>query len=379
MAASAPRTPITWGVALRVLGRATANYVEDGCTHISASVSYFALFSIFPITLLAVSVFGIVIRDPEIQRDVLDYLVEAIPVSAPSVDDSLRGVATLGPTFTVLSLLGTVWAASALTTAVRRGVNVAFDVDDSRPMLRGKLIDYAALPVLGLILLASVVLNAVWRVMRTNADIAALDRFPLLWEAGALLITLGLTFLAFLYLYRVLPNRTVRLEYLAPGALVAAVGFQVATQGFSVYVANIANYDVVYGSLGGVVALLFWVYVSANIMLFGAEVAAEVPHVMEGRSRHGRADALEVDWRQATWQLVRGLVLSPVAEEPTDSPRARRRARAAARAPGGEAPPAPRAPAGPPVDAPAEGSGPDDPTGTGTGTGSGTGTGTGTG
>lgn len=329
MATTAARRPFSWGTVLRVLGRATANYVEDGCTQLSASISYFALFSIFPITLLGVSIFGIVIRDAAVQQDVLDYLVDAIPVSAPSVEKSLRNVATLGPTFTIVSIVGTVWAASALITSVRRGVNIAFDIDDSRPLLRGKLVDYAALPVLGMILLAAIALNGAWRVVRINTEIGVIERFPLLWELGTITITLGLTFLAFLYLYRVLPQRTDRLQHLAPGALVAALAFQVVTQGFSIYVANFAAYDVVYGSLGGVIALLFWVYLSANILLFGAEVAAEVPHVLAGRSRHGYADSDEIDWGAATWELLRGLVIAPGSQELSQGPRARRRAHAA--------------------------------------------------
>jgi membrane protein len=68
---------------------------------------------------------------------------------------------------------------------------------------------------------------------------------------------------------------------------------------------------VVYGSLGGVIALLFWVYLTANIMLFGAEVTAEVPHVLREEPRHGHAGSDEGNWRASMWALARGLVLTP--------------------------------------------------------------------
>ena len=71
---------------------------------------------------------------------------------------------------------------------------------------------------------------------------------------------------------------------------------------------------VVYGSLGGVIALLFWVYLTANIMLFGAEITAEVPHVLNEEPRHGHPGSDEGSWRSSAWALLRGLVLAPGVE-----------------------------------------------------------------
>ena len=90
-----------------------------------------------------------------------------------------------------------------------------------------------------------------------------------------------------------------------------SLGIEVAKQGFAFYLAGFASYDVVYGSLGGVFALLFWVYLSANILLFGAEVAAELPHVLREEPRHGHAGATEANWRGSLLAVLRGLVLAP--------------------------------------------------------------------
>jgi membrane protein len=101
-----------------------------------------------------------------------------------------------------------------------------------------------------------------------------------------------------------------------PGALVAALAFEAAKTGFAAYIAHSGEYQVVYGSLGGLIALLFWVYVSANIMLFGAELAAELGHVMRGEPRHGHALADEGDWRHSLLTMLRGLVFAPEDERP---------------------------------------------------------------
>ena len=106
----------------------------------------------------------------------------------------------------------------------------------------------------GLLLLASFVLTGAWSVVQAGAG----DRFEglaWLWSAGAVAIPVLLTFFTFLFLFWLLPHQLVRLRHIWPGALVAALGVEVVKQGFAFYLSNVTNYDVVYGSLGGVIAL----------------------------------------------------------------------------------------------------------------------------
>jgi hypothetical protein len=130
-----------------------------------------------------------------------------------------------------------------------------------------------------------------------------------LWDAGAIAIPLLLSFLMFLFIYWLLPNRHVELRYTWPGALIAAVAFEAVKFGFTIYLANFNDYEI-YGSLAGAMVLLFWVFVSSNIMLFGAEVANEIPHVLHEEPRHGFEED-EGDWRSSLWSFIRGLALAP--------------------------------------------------------------------
>ncbi len=314
-----------WLVSTRVLRRAMMNFAEDRGTHMAASISYFALLSMFPLALLAVSIFGIVLRDADVQARVLEAIVDALPVEETSIEDSLRAVASGGPTLTIVSLVGAIWTAGALSRAIRSSINVAFDVKRPRPPLRGILVDYSLLPVVGVLFLGSFLVTAAWRVIQVQTD----ERMgflggqsSLLWDAGALAIPAALSFLTFLFLYWLLPNLPVRLRDIWPGALVAALGVEALKHGFAFYLANFANYDVVYGSLGGVIALRLWVYLSANILLIGAEVAAEVPQVLHEEPRHGHAGATETDrdWRASLLTVLRGLVLVPEEEAGTAVP-----------------------------------------------------------
>ena len=311
-------------IALLVLRRATANFVEDRATQMAAGISYFALFSIFPFVLLAFAIFGIVLRDEGLQQDVIAEIIDALPIEDESIVSAVTNLADQGTTIGVFALLGTFWAASALSAALRSALNVTFEVGDKRALVRGKLLDLTVLPALGLLFLASLVLSTVWRVAQAEfSDRGIFEELTPLWELGAIGIPGLISFVGFLFLYWFLPNRPLQFRYLWPGALIAAIGFEAAKFGFTIYLANFGNYDVVYGSLGGVITLLVWVYLSANIMLFGAEVAAEVPHVLHGEERHGIAGALDVDWRRSLPVLLRGLIFGPGGDAMRDEPGAR--------------------------------------------------------
>jgi len=306
-----------------VLGRAASNFAEDRGTQLAASISYFTLFSLFPATLLAVSVFGIVLRNEEIQNRVLTAIIDYLPVEGSTVADSLRDVADLGPTVTVLSLIGAFWTSGALSAAIRQALNQVFEVQRRRPLLRAKLIDFVILPVIAVPFFGGVVLTGVWRFFEQELDDrwGILDgRFSWTWDVGAVLIPLVLSFITFALLYRLAPNRSLPFRFILPGALFAALAFEGLKAGFAFYLQSLGDYSV-YGSLGSVIVLLFWIYLTANILIFGGEISAEWPHVLHGESRHGHAQlGPEPDLKRSVFNFVRGLVL--VAEE--DQPRVSR-------------------------------------------------------
>ncbi len=318
MTASRPRRIWTWRTPFEVLRRALVSFNEDRATLLAAAISYYAVFSLFPLVTLGVAVFGIFLRSESLQEAVLEAIVGTIPVDSPAIESSIREVARLGPTLTVVALIAMTWSATGLSGAVRRSVTIVFNVHKSRPMLRAKAIDYLALPIIGLAFLASFVLTAVWRFIEANFR----EEFPFfggrletVWALGAIAIPAVLTFFVFLFLYWLLPNRRVNAWHLVPGAALAAFGFELVKQVFAMYVANFTNFDVVYGSLASLMALLFWIFISANVFLFGAEVASETSHVLLAEPRHGYeeepSDGREPGLRTAVWAFLRGLVFQP--------------------------------------------------------------------
>lgn len=299
-----------------IFQRASVNFVEDRGTHMAAAIAYYGLFSLFPLVTLMVSIVGIVLRNEARRELVIQALVDALPVDAAGISDSIFAVANRGPTLTLVAGIATLWAASALLSVVRSSLHVAFAADRWVPPLRAKALDLILAPLAGAAVLLSLTVTTSWRVLQglfeTRLPFLG-DRLGWAWDLGAELLPPTMVFLGFLAAYRVLPGRRTPIRYLWGGALVATAGFELVKFGFALYITNVGNYDVIYGSIGGVVALLFWVYLSANMLLVGAAVAAETAHVMRGEPRHGRVrpPARERDWRTALGQFLVGLVMAP--------------------------------------------------------------------
>ena len=161
-----------------------------------------------------------------------------------------------------------------MMAALRAALNQAWDVEDARPLLKGKLVDFALVLVIGTISLASLALTIAVRCLTTSAAAPGWAG----WIAG-ICLPLGVAFLVVLSLYRLVPAADVRVPDVWPASVAVSVLLVVLQNLFAIYVSNFGHYNAVYGSLGAVVAFMLFVYLAANIFLFGAALASEWPRV----------------------------------------------------------------------------------------------------
>ena len=154
------------------------------------------------------------------------------------------------------------------------GINAVRRITRTRPFLRERLIDFGLVLGAGLLMMIFLFATPLPGLFREITEYFVPDEAHIarefIWYLAAQLTSLFLTFLTFLVLYRYLPNTGVRFSDVWVGALVAAGAFEGAKWGFVWYVRTFSIYNFVYGSVGAVMALLTWVYVSAIILLFGA-------------------------------------------------------------------------------------------------------------
>jgi membrane protein len=264
-----------WQVARRVLSEAS----RDNLSVVSAGCAFYALFAIFPALSALISLYGLMI-DPAMIENQLGMLSSVLPAEAYNiVIDQVRILAaasnrTLGWSFGV-SLALAIWSVMSLTQAIFAALNIAYEEEERRSFLRFYLsaFFFALVGIIGgvLVLLAFVyipLLFAYAGYLEGYEEIIAIARWPLM----ALFV---LVLLAALYRYG--PCRpSPKWSWVSVGSLFATALWLLASAGFSYYVAHFARYDKVYGSLGAVIVLLFWLYLTFYIVLLGAEINAEL-------------------------------------------------------------------------------------------------------
>ncbi len=283
----APRQ--TW----RIAKRAVTEFFDDGCPQSAAAISYYGLFSLFPLLILLVGVFGLVVQGGHARDAVINFLLDELPLRRGAGREDLRNLleaATAGAGgFGIIGIVGLAFSASGLMGAVRAALNRAWDLTDTRPIVRGKLVDIALIVVMGVVVAVSLAVSVAARFLASlsgslEAIGAAGEALRVLLEFGPLTSTV-LALVVFLGLFRFVPATDTRVRDVFPGALVAAVGLEAAKLLFGLYLAHAADYNAVYASLGSVIAFMVFVYIGANIALMGAEVAAHWPEIRDGDPR----------------------------------------------------------------------------------------------
>ncbi|HEU4974836.1 MAG TPA: YihY/virulence factor BrkB family protein [Baekduia sp.] len=251
-------------------------FFDDGCLQRSAAISFYAFLSLFPLAILTVAVFGVVVSDDDARSRVIDAILSVVPLREDRGRRELRQVleqVTSGAAgFGVFGVVGLVVSASGAMGAVRQGLNAVWDVEEGRSPVVGKLMDLGLVVVTGLTIVASVGVTVVIGV--TSGLLAQVPGSTALPAAGAT----ALGFVVVAGLYRLLPYQRVSWSDVWPGALVTAVAFEGLKWGFSVYLQHFARYSAVYDSLAAVTAFLIFLYVSAALLLLGGEVAARRTH-----------------------------------------------------------------------------------------------------
>ncbi|MGQ9571869.1 MAG: YihY/virulence factor BrkB family protein [Dehalococcoidia bacterium] len=301
--------------------RSVQEFGADRCSHMAAAISYYGLFSLFPLLIFMVSIFGIFLQSSSLQEDLIDEVLEFLPLTSDEgrneVKDAIGAIAGISIPLSIVGLLGLAWSASAMFGAIRTSLNIAWDVETPRHFVKQKLLDLGMVAGVGVFFLLSIGATGL---LRTTQEASSDILGPLssdtafFWRAVGYLMPAIFSFGAFIVVYRFVPNAPIKLGDVWPGALVAALFFEVIKNGFSFYIANFGRYDVVYGSLGAVVAFLFWMYLSAVALLLGAEVASEYPRAMTGKYDHlwgqgwllggGRAKLAQL-WQKVRIRLAR--------------------------------------------------------------------------
>ena len=257
----------------------------DDATHMAAGVAYYAVLSLFPLAVGLISLLGMVLDADNLEGEIVGFFQKFLPGSRELLEANINAAGNVRGFLGAVSFIGLFWSASLLFGAISRAVNRAWDIQRDRPFYIDKPRHIIMAVSVAPLFLMSFVTTAALEVLG-NVDFPLIGRIAFLDNDGINLMTRPLPFVfslaIFLLIYKFTPNTRTYWRYIWPGALLAAVLFEISKSVFVFYLENFASFEQLYGSLASIIVLLFWTYVSGLILIAGAEFSSEY-----GRMRVG--------------------------------------------------------------------------------------------
>ncbi|MEH7302602.1 YihY/virulence factor BrkB family protein [Neobacillus drentensis] len=248
---------------------------EDDLPGLSAQLAYFLLLSLFP---LLIVIFTLLPYIPLPHEDMLGMIRDFAPAEAINLIDKNVNEIMNHRNGGLLSfgIIGTIWSASNGINAIVRAFNKAYNVKESRSFIvaRGTAIflTFGMIFVFILALIIPVFGREIGLFL--FSQLGYTTEFIKLWNALSWLVSAIILFLIFTGLYWIAPNVKLKCRSAFPGAAFATVGWIISSIGLSFYVGNITNYSLTYGSIGAIIVLMIWLYISAFIIILGGEINA---------------------------------------------------------------------------------------------------------
>lgn len=275
------------GGTLEIIRITVVRFGEERGSETAASLGYYAFFSIFPM-LLAIIVIGSLFLDINVvEAQLLSVLEGTLPGVETLVIENINHVLELRGTVTFVALISLVWSATSVFNILAININRAFPRAEQLDFVGGRLRALMIFLGLGFLLVLSLAASALVGLIPTielPVDGILLHE-TIFWRIGALALPILLNWLMFWALYQWVPTVSVNRLASSIASLIAGVAWLLLNHGFTWFLSSSLNqYQLIYGSLGTVVALLFWVYLTGMIVLIGAHLTASIHRARRQRS-----------------------------------------------------------------------------------------------
>jgi membrane protein len=293
----------SWWAALK---RTVREFKDDNLTDWAAALTYYAILSVFPALIALLSIVGLVADPATVTRVITETVSEIGPASATETfngpinditsNDSAAGLAL------VLGLAGALWTASGYVGAFMRASNAIYEIDEGRPFWKLRplqiLVTLTMVLMLAVVVLGLVVSGPLAQAIGNAAGIG--DTAVTIFEYGKWPVLLGMVLVMLALLYYASPNAKLPgFKWISPGSVVSVTIWLLASVAFAFYVANFGSYGETYGTLGGVVSFLVWMWIANLAVLFGAELNAELERSRELEAGEPAQDAIQLPPRSA--------------------------------------------------------------------------------
>jgi len=261
-------------------------FQDDEVTALGAQLTYYLILSFFPFLIFILTLSS---YTPLASAEALTELLRLLPESsyhfiADIIDET---IAASNRTLLSVGMAAAVWTSSSGMMAVIKGINKAYDTEENRAFWKVRLLSIVYTLVFGVLILLTFALLVFGEMIGKLwfSWVQLPGYFETAWSIGKVAIPVSMMLLVFILLYMQAPNYRVGLRNAWPGAIFASVGWIAASLLFSFYVGHFGNFARTYGSIGGVIVLLIWIYISSIIVIMGGEVNAALQFYKEHRTK----------------------------------------------------------------------------------------------
>ena len=266
--------------AVRILRIAINQFGDSNSTQASAGMAYYAFFSLFPLLLFLIVGASYILEVQSAYDYVMDNVFRLLPTAQNLIDANLQQVLQSRGAVGVLGLVGFLWSGSSFFSILARNINQANPNSHRRNFFEDRAVAFGLVGLLTVLLGLSILSNTITNFL-PKLEIFYWQGKPieetLIWRYIIKSIPFAVTLLLLICLYRYVPQHKVRWRGVLIGSTISAISWQVITRIFSwVLAKGLVRYELVYGSLSTVVALMFWIYLISSITLFGAHLSAVI-------------------------------------------------------------------------------------------------------
>jgi membrane protein len=265
-----------WGFAKRIYYRVFETRVLDA----AAAIAYYAIFSLFPLILFIVAFNASFLQSPEVQAQILTFAESYLPGSEDLVKANIQHLIYSSGTVGIMGTIVLLWSATLVFAGFSQNINLAWTNATSRHFLTERLIGLMMIGIVIIFLIASLIMNTLLDIIPRFFPKFFMNLFAELTWANQFIIDylpVFTTFGLFIAMYRYVPNVKVRWREAFGGAAFAVIALELTKRGFLWYLSfGTSSYQLIYGSLGAVVAFLLWIYITSFIILLGGHFCAAI-------------------------------------------------------------------------------------------------------
>jgi membrane protein len=248
---------------------------KDRATGLAAQQAYYYMLALFPLLILLIAIVPYLNIDPQKAINVVNSL---LPSQSAELlrDNVVKLVSERNGGLLTFGIIGTIWSASNGMNAFIRAMNIAFDVEETRSFIKARLLSIMLTFGLILAFIVALLLPVFGKVILDTVQsvIYIPEPYDIVFNIVRWIVAIVVMSAVLAGLYRVAPNKHYPFKHVIPGAIFATIVWQLISLGFSFYVSNFGNYSATYGSIGGVIVLMLWLFLTGLALVLGGEINA---------------------------------------------------------------------------------------------------------